>query len=337
MPEHVFYERCEGCRRRVAEGRRCTWRLCPTNSPQWLRDQGVVIKAALDSWDGHVCLVTVTAPGRTALPWNRKACRHPAEVKCSGLLGCKVVADIADEWNRTVLKRWQLLHEAAQAQVRRRFGKKAEVQVLVRALEAQGRDVFHVHVVLGYRSVADRVALDVYLTALSKKRLLRRHRFGSGRYGVDKGRPGYFTPAQAARYVAKYLSPAAGKASVVPLLKRVEKEAEGAAVRLTTRRSNSTVRPVWVKPGLCKASGVSMGWLKHRRWSYMRHGRVELPEPALRAEWEERQCEWREQARRRRARLGWRSQLELYRLEQSGEPNPSAAPAPEQPRLEGWS
>jgi hypothetical protein len=76
-------------------------------------------------------------------------------------------------------------------------------RVLGYAREAQQRGVFHPHVVLGYRTAADRAALETFRSALRRKR--GSYGFGTGRKSFDGGMPDRFSARDAARYVSKYL------------------------------------------------------------------------------------------------------------------------------------
>ena len=76
--------------------------------------------------------------------------------------------------------------------------------------EAQQRGVFHPHIVLGYRTAADRAALDTFRDALRRKR--GSYGFGIGRRGsFDGGLPERFTGSDAGRYISKYLRPDGAK------------------------------------------------------------------------------------------------------------------------------
>jgi len=112
------------------------------------------------------------------------------------------------------------------------------------------RGVFHVHVVLGYRAGRDRVALDTFRDTLRRKR--GAYGFGIGwRGSFDAGQPDRFTGADAGRYISKYLRPDAAKTSFVPLLQAVA----GITPRDTTK------------------TGVTMGYLRFRRWVYVVWGK----------------------------------------------------------------
>jgi hypothetical protein len=133
------------------------------------------------------------------------------------------------------------------------------VWVLAYVCEAQQRGVFHPHIVLGYRTAAERAALDTFLAALAERR--GAYGFGTGPGSFDPGTPDRFSASDAAPYISKYLRPDGAKTSFVPLLEAVN--------RVTPRdpdtgRLKQLLRPVC--PVLTKRTGVTMGFLRFRRW-----------------------------------------------------------------------
>ena len=91
-------------------------------------------------------------------------------------------------WNATVTKRLGDLLKVARERTRRKHGNAARVDVLGYVCEAQQRGVFHPHLVLGYRTAADRAALDTFRGTLRRKR---------GAYGFGTGRRGSFDAGSA--------------------------------------------------------------------------------------------------------------------------------------------
>ncbi len=155
------------------------------------------------------------------------------------------------------------LLKVARERTRRKHGRNAVVAVLGYVCEAQQRGVFHPHIVLGYRTAADRAALDTFRGALAEKR--GAYGFGTGEGSFDAGMPDRFSASDAARYVSKYLRPDGAKTSFVPLLKAVN--------QITPRdpetgRLKYLLRPVYVSPTLTKLTGVTMGFLRFRRWAW---------------------------------------------------------------------
>ena len=266
--------RCDDCFRLLWRGGRCKRRDCPGYAPIYLRDQAVRLRENLAAWEGKTCLVTLTAPGADLLPWDPAKCRDGRH-RCSGKLGCRVDWLRAAEWNADVTKRLGDLLKAARERTRRRHGED-RVVVLAYVCEAQQRGVFHPHVVLGYRTAADRAALNTFRDSL--RRLRGAYGFGMGRQGsFDAGKPDRFSGTDAGRYISKYLRPDGAKASFVPLLEAVSsitpRDPE-------TGRQKSLLRPVYVSPRLTRITGVTMGFLRFCRWVFMalkaEHTRDEL-------------------------------------------------------------
>jgi hypothetical protein len=254
---------CPDCFRSLWQGGRCKRRDCPGYAPIYLRDQGERLRQNLAVWDGKTCLVTLTAPGAAVLPWDRTKCPPGAHV-CSGKLGCRVEWMAAAEWNAAATRRLGDLLKVAREQVRRSHGGVARVWVLAIVFEAQQRGVFHPHIVLGYRTAAERAALDTFRETLRRKR--GGYGFGIGRRGsFDGGLSDRFTGVDAGRYIAKYLRPDGAKRLFVPLLKAT---GEITPRDPKTRRLKVQVRPVYVSPVLTRVTGVTMGFLRFRRWAY---------------------------------------------------------------------
>jgi hypothetical protein len=267
--------RCEDCYRLLWGRGRCKRRDCPGYAPIYLRDQAVRLRENLAAWEGKTCLVTLTAPGVDLLPWDRSKC--PAgEHRCSGKLGCRVHWHKAAVWNSTATKRLGDLLKMARERVRRKHLGQGEVAVLAYVCEAHQRGVFHVHVVLGYRTAADRAALDTFRDALRRQR--GSYGFGTGRQGsFDGGEPDRFRGEDAGRYISKYLRPDGAKASFVPLLQAV---GEVTMRDPETGRQKNLLRPVYVSPKLTRITGITMGFLRFCRWAFMifkaEHTRGEL-------------------------------------------------------------
>jgi hypothetical protein len=268
---------CPDCGRSLWANTRCRRRDCPAYAGLYLRDQAERLRANLAAWEGKTCLVTLTAPGADVLAWDKRKCPRAKHV-CSGKLGCRVHLAAAAGWNATVTKRLGELLKVAREQTRRKHGK-ARVDVLGYVCEAQQRGVFHPHLVLGYRTTADRAALDTFVSTLRRKRGV--YGFGAGRRGsFDGGTPDRFSAGDAARYVSKYLRPDRAKTSFVPLLRAVN--------RITARDRNTgrhvnLVRPVYVSTLLSKRTGITMGFLRYRRWAWRKWGGGWPQEIVLRA------------------------------------------------------
>jgi hypothetical protein len=266
---------CERCFRSLWRGGRCQRRDCPGYAPLYLRDQAVCLRENLAAWDGKTCLVTLTAPGVDVLRWDQSKCPE-GEPRCSGRLGCRVHWYDAAVWNSTVTKRLGDLLKLARERVRRKHGGRGEVWVLAYVCEAHQRGVFHVHLVLGYRTAPDRAALETFRDALRDRR--GAYGFGRGRRGsFDGGEPDRFSGRDAGRYISKYLRPDGAKTSFVPLLENVEKVTRR---NPETGRAEALLRPVFVSPRLSRVTGITMGFLRFRRRVFMifkvEHTREEL-------------------------------------------------------------
>jgi hypothetical protein len=268
---------CPRCFRSLWEGRNCKRRDCPGYARIYLRDQAERLRANLAAWDGKTCLVTLTAPGADMLAWDTSKCQSGPH-RCSGARGCRVHWVTAAGWNATVTKRLGELLKAAREQTRRSHGSNVKVVVLAYVCEAQQRGVFHPHLVLGYRTAAERAALDTFRTALRRKR--GSYGFGTGRRGsFDEGRPERFTAKDAGRYTSKYLRPDGAKTSFVPLLMAINQIMPRDP---DTGRLKVLVRPVYVSTTLTRRTGVTMTYLRFKRWVWMALG-DEATEAELRA------------------------------------------------------
>lgn len=258
---------CPDCYRTLWRGGTCKRRDCPGYAPIYLRDQAERLRANIEAWDGKTCMVTLTAPGADVLGWDRSRCAE-GEHRCSGERGCRVQWVAAATWNAKVTRRLGELLKVAREQTRRKHGSAARVEVLAYVCEAQLRGIFHPHLILGYRTAADRAALDTFRNTLRRKR--GAYGFGTGRRGsYDAGTPERFNARDAARYISKYLRPDRARASFVPLLEAIN--------RITTRdpetgRRKGLVRPVYVSTALTRKTGVTMGFLRFKRWVWREWG-----------------------------------------------------------------
>jgi hypothetical protein len=72
------------------------------------------IRENLRTYGGLVAMCTLTAPGEEAgLTWDRERGTHPAGVRCSGKLGCRVVVGAVELWNRESRGWWRELNRRA--------------------------------------------------------------------------------------------------------------------------------------------------------------------------------------------------------------------------------
>jgi hypothetical protein len=89
-------------------------------------------------------MVTQTAPGTNALPWERSKCQHAASVKCSGKLGCVVESAALDRFVAGLEENMRRLLRAAKERTRRRSYRPAPMVV---TMEPQDRGAPHFHAV----------------------------------------------------------------------------------------------------------------------------------------------------------------------------------------------
>lgn len=166
----------------------CKRRACPRCGANWAKDQFRVASANLEFYchdpleeQGAVVMLTLTAPGAESLPWDEDACRIRRPHEHTGPAGCRVQADKALQWAESLTWRWQKLRGAARLQTRRRLKDALGnlgpgPTLLLRAYEPQKRGVPHLHVVLGYRTAAERDAAHVFIGEV--KRLAADYEFG---------------------------------------------------------------------------------------------------------------------------------------------------------------
>jgi hypothetical protein len=243
-------------------GRRavCRRRDCESYAGVYLRDQAQKLKANLASWDYDLTIATVTAPGADVLPWDPTRCSLPPGHQHSGPNGCSVNPWQAGAYNAAVCQNLSRLTNAAQQQVRRGH-RGARVYVLGYSLEEK-RGVWHVHLVLGYKTAKDRAALDTFTGYCAEH--VTEYGFGSI---FDAGKPGHYN-GRSATYIAKYLRPDSAKGTFVPLLRHCEQMAE----RNPETGRKPQLRPVYVSPMLTRQTGVTMRYLRFKRWVWKAWG-----------------------------------------------------------------
>ena len=200
------YVRCEHCGSVRPQGVwRCRRRRCPGYAQTWARDTMRRIRENLHAYGGLACMLTLTAPGVEAgLVWDASVCRHAPSVKCSGPLGCRVVADAAETWNEDSRQQWRTLNRVckkrADAAVAR-LGARAKFGLLLYEWEMQERGVWHLHFVVGMETAIERAWAFEYVKAMQELGA----RYG---YGFVDSHPLHApeTAERAARYVSKYLA-----------------------------------------------------------------------------------------------------------------------------------
>lgn len=256
MSEHVEPTgRCPACGRGVYGGADfCKARTCPHYAPIWARDQQRKVFENLGAYSqagAPATMLTVTGPGSAELPWDEAYCTRLGEHRCSGLLGCRVRADVAKSWNASASERWRRLHDRAATLAAREHGHRP--LMLARAFEMQTRGVLHVHAVVGRGTGLQKRACDAYEAQL--RRLAPRYGFGHVDTPTGRAR----SAREAAAYISSYLS--RGKGTKLQL---------GETVR--SQELPRSVIHVAVK--LTMETGVTMRALRFRRLVYSRWGVV---------------------------------------------------------------
>lgn len=235
--------------------------MCRGYGPLWAGDWRRVLfdnRSAADALVGDgmprgldvkAAMLAVTAPGAESLPWNERDCRSLGPHKHSGKLGCRVDARAADEWNRTMDKRWSQLHRRAATEVRRRLGNDSVV-LLTRGIELQHRGVKHAHPVLLAATPKQRAGAAAYRDRLE----ILAPKYGFG-FVSQKLRPQHVKAAAA--YLSSYF--VTGKREKAQLQHTVQHPA--------MRKS----RLLWMTPRLTTLTGVTMRELRFRRYIWVRY------------------------------------------------------------------
>ena len=207
----------------------CASRRCEVCGPRWAMDNRVRLLANIAIYGGPVAMLTVTAPGREAI-----SCRHDIE-----------------RWNAMAPRSWRAAHRAARQTTIRMVGSAPEV--LVWEWEFQRRGALHKHVILGMRTAVARRAAHVYAIALEEE--LQRRGWGWADGGGRRWRTDGLREVEgigAARYLAKYLSPVAGREGKLALTE-------------TVLRREVPPLIVYVARSLTDQSGFTMRSLRRRR------------------------------------------------------------------------
>jgi hypothetical protein len=177
----------------------------------------------IKAYDGSVVLVAVTAPGRNeGLPWDADHCLIEGQHRHGGDRGCRVVRDLACEWNESASDRYAAMWKAASIEASRwlrRRGWRGPLPVRVaNAWADQKRGVWHVHEALPARTPLELQWSRIVVRYI--ERHARRYDWGN----VDRnplrkavagvGRDGTSAARYLARNTAGYL---AGNVGGVPL------------------------------------------------------------------------------------------------------------------------
>lgn len=248
---------CEACgRSRWSLARTCRRRNCPGYAPVWAGDQRSKLfdnLKALQTLPGRqtdrVAMVTVTAPGARALPWDRAFCAPLGDHGCSGPLGCRVHPKTAGEWNKRAPAQWRRLHRGAYQRTRARYPR---FWMPARVWEKQGRGALHAHVVVPYGSGMQRAAAAFYVRQLHA--MAEYYGFGY----VDRK-----LESMGARAAAAYLS------SYFVSGKREKAQLQHSVMTPSMPRSI-----VHVSNRLTQHTGITMRELRFRRFVWVRHRKL---------------------------------------------------------------
>jgi hypothetical protein len=144
-------------------------------------------------------MFSVTAPGRDLYPFDPTYCRHGAEVRCSGKIGCRVNPAAAAAFNRQAGKWWSELHRAAATRAKRKTGYKGKLET--RVWEKQKRGLAHVHGVVSVGSPAELAWAKAYVQALDGLAPAKGFGFVDGWHKVGRK---FWPGDQAGAYLSSY-------------------------------------------------------------------------------------------------------------------------------------
>jgi hypothetical protein len=151
----------------------CKRRGCKFCGPRWARNWELIFQLATDHYDRSVVMVAVTPPGEQRLPWDEEWCSHRRPHKHRGPSGCRVEERAAREWSETAGERYKLMRDAAQKFTRRQMKKAAgaprAANIIGRVWEPQRRGVPHLHIVLGYGDLAERITANLFVSYVKAK------------------------------------------------------------------------------------------------------------------------------------------------------------------------
>jgi len=140
-----------------------------------------VMHESVSSYAGPVMLVTVTAPGRSVLPWSIE---RPSECDRAALA----------EWSVTIPERWRSLNNKARTNALNRSKASSGLTVIAYVWQSQKRGAPHLHVLVPATLLGRRYASAV-------KELAASHGFGF----VDI-QPSTGSALAAAHYLSRYLT-----------------------------------------------------------------------------------------------------------------------------------
>lgn len=225
--ERPRWSLCTGCGDRV--GVQCqsgSRAKCAHCSAMKHGDLAAVARSGFVMDDGsQVGLLTLTAPGADALPWDTELCGHLEDgSECSGKSGCKVQAVPLALWHASLARRWSWF-----VTYLRRYLPECDVQFL-KVYERQHRDALHVHACVRIVGPCTprRFRAAVRLCAL---------RWGFGRQFDWSPVSSDRSAARAGGYVAKYCTKGYDTLGDVPMLNLVTGELRCGALRVWSASS----------------------------------------------------------------------------------------------------
>jgi hypothetical protein len=199
--------------------RRCRRWSCDHCGPIRMGDEFRKFHDNIRYYGGKVILVAVTAPGANeGLPWDADRCVTGKHHRHRGDHGCRVVRDLADEWNESASKRYARMWKAASVEAdrwlrRRGYGGQLPRRVAC-AWAPQQRGLWHVHEALPAKTATDLQWSRMVVRFIAGN--ARRYRWGNvDRNPVRKasagvGRDGALAARYLARNTAGYLAENAG-------------------------------------------------------------------------------------------------------------------------------
>jgi hypothetical protein len=262
---------CPGCGKVIPIRRRhCGRRWCDAVRPSWASSFRSVVEGALEAYcelfgsEAKLLQGVLTCSAQDWW-WDRSRCTHAAGVKCSGPLGCRVLASVAEDqrllWSA---RRRDTLNHARTKAIRqlRRQGWAVErwPGLLVWVLEDQSRGVPHLHFVLGHTTKLEKAFAREFFRALKPAAYMQ----GLGHtstYEKAVLEQGKYEAGRLRRYVTKLAAYLA--------------KGDGAGEFL---QRHSGERVFYVVPWLSALSGVTMtiARLSRRVWA-ARKGYIPMP------------------------------------------------------------
>jgi hypothetical protein len=195
-------------RSRCEPRRRCRRWSCDHCGTIRAGDEHRKFQDNIAAYGGRVVLVAVTAPGAgEGLPWDPDLCELQAAHKHRGDNGCRVVSDLAWEWNEAASERYARMWKAASVEADRwlrRLGYRGQLpRRVANAWAPQQRGVWHVHEALPAASVTELQWSRLVVAYISR----HSRRYGWG--NVDRNplhRAAVCRPTDAATLAARYLA-----------------------------------------------------------------------------------------------------------------------------------